>query len=124
MWCSPPDRTKTRDRLAAAVTLEAVIDAGLGELLSADVARNQSSVEATYDRKIARLVQRIADLLEGERPDREHLAWSVIGLMVGAAAISRGLPAGSRSRTAVLDSVRATVKALTRCDFREEEASR
>jgi TetR/AcrR family transcriptional regulator, transcriptional repressor for nem operon len=80
--------------------------------LSADVSRAQAPVKEAYDRKITLLADRIAELLEGDRSERERLAWSVVALMVGAVGISRGMPEGSQSRTAAIDSARHTAKML------------
>lgn len=36
------------------------------------------------------LVDRIADLLDGDEPDRQRRAWSIVALMVGSILIPRG----------------------------------
>jgi len=80
--------------------------------LSADVSRAQPEVKQAYEHKLTALVERIADLLDGDRPDRTRRAWSTVALMVGAIVISRGMPDGSKSRRAAVESARRTADAL------------
>ena len=80
--------------------------------LSADVSRAQPDVKDTYQHKMTALVDRIAGLLDGDEPDRQRRAWSIVALMVGSILISRGIPEQSRSRTAALDSALSTAAAL------------
>jgi TetR/AcrR family transcriptional regulator, transcriptional repressor for nem operon len=80
--------------------------------LSADVSRAQLLVKDTYERKMCALVTRIASLLDGEEPDRERRAWSVVAIMVGAILIARGMPERSELRSALLDSALGTALAL------------
>jgi TetR/AcrR family transcriptional regulator, transcriptional repressor for nem operon len=90
--------------------------------LSADVSRARPTVKRTYERKISAFADRIASLLDGEQSDRERLAWSVVAMMVGAIAISRGMPEGSESRMAAIDSARDTAKMLIEAAMRDAEA--
>ena len=80
--------------------------------LSADVSRAQQSVKDTYERKMRALVTRIASLLDGEEPDRERRAWSVVAIMVGAILVARGMPERSELRGALLASALGTALAL------------
>jgi TetR/AcrR family transcriptional repressor of nem operon len=80
--------------------------------LSADVSRAQPSVKETYQRKMTALVDRIAGLLDGDEPNRQQRAWSIVALMVGAILISRAIPEDSKSRYALLESARATATQL------------
>jgi TetR/AcrR family transcriptional regulator, transcriptional repressor for nem operon len=80
--------------------------------LSADVSRAKSPVKAAYQRKMTALVDRIAELLDGDESDRQRRAWSVVALMVGSIVISRGIPEQSESRTAPLDSALSTASTL------------
>ena len=80
--------------------------------LSADVSRAQPAVKQAYERKIAALVDRIAEVLDGDRSDRKRRAWSIVAMMVGAIVISRGMPEDSPSRTASLKSARQTAGVL------------
>ena len=80
--------------------------------LSADVSRAQPAVKQAYERKLAALVDRIAEMLDGDRSDRKRRAWSIVALMVGAIVISRGMPDDSASRTASLKSARNTASVL------------
>ena len=83
--------------------------------LSADVSRAQPSVKDAYQRKMTALVDRIAALLDGDEPDREQRAWSIVALMI---LISRGLPEQSESRTTSLKSAFSTVATLIDFDDR------
>jgi len=50
--------------------------------LSADVSRAGPPVKAAYQRKMTALIDRIAELLDGEPADRQRRAWSIVTLMV------------------------------------------
>jgi TetR/AcrR family transcriptional regulator, transcriptional repressor for nem operon len=80
--------------------------------LSADVSRARPAVKDAYERKISMLAQRIAGLLEGKRSDRERRAWSIVALMVGAIAISRGMTDQGESRAAAIDAAHSTAVSL------------
>jgi len=80
--------------------------------LSADVARAAPAVKDVYERKMTALIDRIADLLDGDESDRQQRARSAVSLMVGSLVISRGLPEQSESRSALLDSALSTATAL------------
>ncbi|WP_165796300.1 TetR/AcrR family transcriptional regulator [Mycobacterium ahvazicum] len=80
--------------------------------LSADVSRAEPPVKKAYERKMAALIDRIAELLDGEESDRRRRAWSIVALMVGSVLISRGMPEQSENRSAVLDSALTTASAL------------
>jgi TetR/AcrR family transcriptional repressor of nem operon len=80
--------------------------------LSADVARAEPAVKDAYQRKMTALIDRIAELLDGEPSDRRQRAWSIVALMVGSIVISRGMPEQSESRSAPLDSALNTATAL------------
>jgi TetR/AcrR family transcriptional regulator, transcriptional repressor for nem operon len=84
--------------------------------LSADVSRAEAPVKAAYQRKMTALVDRIAELLDGDESDRNQRAWSIVALMVGSIVISRGIPEQSESRTAPLDSALSTASALIDAD--------
>ena len=81
--------------------------------LSADVSRAEPPVKDAYQRKMTALVDRIAELLDGDEPDRQRRAWSIVALMVGSIVISRGMPEQSESRSTPLDSALSTASALT-----------
>jgi hypothetical protein len=57
------------------------------------------------------LVDKMSNVLDGEGPDRERRAWSIIALMIGAIAISRAMPDGEAADQA-LDSALQTATAL------------
>ena len=80
--------------------------------LSADVSRAHPHVRDTYQRKMISLVERIAGLLDGDQADRQRRAWSIVALMVGSIVISRGMPEGSKSSVAALDSALSTARTL------------
>ncbi len=80
--------------------------------LSADVSRAEAFVKDAYQRKMTALVDRIAELLDGDEPDRRRRAWSIVALMVGSIVISRGFPEQRESRTAPTDSALSTATAL------------
>jgi hypothetical protein len=79
--------------------------------LSADVARAPTSTREAYERKVVALAARMADLLDGRRPDRERRAWSLIALMVGAVSISRAM-ADPDSQIRAIESARRTAGIL------------
>jgi AcrR family transcriptional regulator len=80
--------------------------------LSADVARAEPAVKVAYERKMTALIERIAELLDGEQSDRQRRAWSIVALMVGSIVISRGMPEQTGSRSAPIDSALSTTSAL------------
>lgn len=80
--------------------------------LSADVARAGEATREAYEGKIVQLAERVADLLDGGRSDRERRAWSVIALMVGAVSISRAM-SNTDTQVKVIDSARRTAGRLT-----------
>jgi TetR/AcrR family transcriptional regulator, transcriptional repressor for nem operon len=84
--------------------------------LSADVARAEPPVKAAYQRKMTALVNRIAELLDGEQSDRQRRAWSIVALMVGSIVVSRGMPEQSDFRSAAVDSALSTATALIEVD--------
>lgn len=79
--------------------------------LSADVARAGRSTREAYEKKITLLASRVADVLDGRRPDRDRRAWSIIALMVGAISISRAMPDGA-PQTKVVSAARWTAHRL------------
>jgi TetR/AcrR family transcriptional repressor of nem operon len=79
--------------------------------LSADVARANPEIRATYQRKMLELVRKMSNLLDGKEPDRKTRAWSIIAVMVGALTIARAMPDGEAADQA-LDSVLQTAIAL------------
>jgi AcrR family transcriptional regulator len=79
--------------------------------LSADVARSNPHIRATYQRKMAGLIHNMSNVLGGAGPDREKRAWSIVAMMVGAIAISRAMPDGAEADQA-LDSALQTAIAL------------
>jgi TetR/AcrR family transcriptional repressor of nem operon len=89
--------------------------------LSGDVSRAQPRVKDAYQRKMTALVDRIAALLDGDEPDRQRRAWSIVALMVGAILISRGIPEQSESRTAPLKSAFSTVATLIDFDTHDTD---
>ena len=78
---------------------------------SADVARSNPQISATYKRKMLELVRKMSNILDGAGSDREKRAWSVIAMMIGAIAISRAMPDGEAAEQ-VLDSALQTAIAL------------
>jgi hypothetical protein len=62
------------------------------------------------------LAHRIASLLDGDEPDRERRAWSIVALMVGALTISRGMTGECESRAAAIDAARRTAISLIETD--------
>jgi TetR/AcrR family transcriptional repressor of nem operon len=79
--------------------------------LSADVARANPEIRATYQRKMLELVRKMSNLLDGKEPDRKTRAWSIIVMMVGALTIARAMPDGEAADQA-LDSALQTAIAL------------
>lgn len=79
--------------------------------LSADVARANPKIRATYRRKMLALVSRMSNVLGVAGPDREKRAWSIVAMMVGAIAISRAMPDGEEPDR-VLDSALQSAIAL------------
>jgi len=80
--------------------------------LSADVSRAHPHVKDAYQRKMTALVDRIAELLDGDEADRQRRAWSIVALMVGSILISRGIPEQSEARLAPIESASSTVATL------------
>ena len=80
--------------------------------LSADVSRAEPRVKDAYQRKMTALVDRIAELLDGDEPDRQRRAWSIVALMVGSILISRGMPERGESRIRPIESASSTVATL------------
>jgi TetR/AcrR family transcriptional repressor of nem operon len=60
--------------------------------LSADVARSNPKIRATYQRRMLALVDKMSDVLDGAKPDRRKRAWSIIATMVGAVGIAQAMP--------------------------------
>lgn len=81
--------------------------------LSADIGRAGPSTRAAYEGKLTAWAARIADSLDGPRPDRERRAWSILSLMVGAISIARAM-SNATAQTEVVDSARRMAKRLTR----------
>jgi len=79
--------------------------------LSADVARSNPQIRATYERRMLALVDKMSNVLDGEGPDRKRRAWSIIALMIGAIAISRAMPDGEAADQA-LDAALQAATAL------------
>jgi TetR/AcrR family transcriptional regulator, transcriptional repressor for nem operon len=79
--------------------------------LSADVARSNPKIRATYKRKMLAFVRKISNVLDVAGPDREQRAWSIVATMIGAIAISRAMPDGEEADRA-LDSALQTAIAL------------
>jgi TetR/AcrR family transcriptional repressor of nem operon len=105
---------RLREWLAMYISAEHRADPASGcvmPTLSADVARSNAEIRATYQRKMLELVRKISNVLEGAAPDREKRAWSIVALMVGAIAISRAMPDGEAANRA-LDSALQTATAL------------
>lgn len=84
--------------------------------LSADVSRADPPVKEAYQRKMTALVDRIAELLDGDEHDRRRRAWSIVALMVGSIVISRGFPEQRESRAAPINSALSTASALIGTD--------
>jgi TetR/AcrR family transcriptional regulator, transcriptional repressor for nem operon len=77
--------------------------------LSADVARSNPQIRATYKRKMLALVRKISNVLDGAGPDREKRAWGIIATMVGAIAISRAMPDGDEADRALDSALQAAI---------------
>jgi TetR/AcrR family transcriptional repressor of nem operon len=90
--------------------------------LSADVSRAEPPVKDAYQRKMTALVDRIAELLDGDEADRQRRAWSIVALMVGSILISRGIPEQSHSRLAPIESASSTVATLIGADAPDRDA--
>ncbi|WP_201359044.1 hypothetical protein [Mycobacterium paraintracellulare] len=58
------------------------------------------------------LIERIAELLDGDDADRERRAWSIVALMVGGILISRTIPEESDFRLEPVEGAQATVRDL------------
>jgi TetR/AcrR family transcriptional regulator, transcriptional repressor for nem operon len=105
---------RLREWLAMYISAEHRADPASGcvmPTLSADVARSNPQIRATYKRKMLKLVRKMSSILDGAEPDREKRAWSIIAMMVGAIAISRAMPDGEEPNQA-LDSALQTALAL------------
>ena len=79
--------------------------------LSADVARASAATREAYESRIVALAERVADLLDGRRPDRERRAWSIVALIVGAVSISRAMSTPA-TQVEVIDAARRTAGRL------------
>lgn len=90
--------------------------------LSADVSRAEPPAKDAYQRKMTALVDRIAELLDGDEADRLRRAWSIVALMVGSILISRGIPEQSESRLAPIESASSTVATLIGSDAEDRDA--
>lgn len=90
--------------------------------LSADVSRAEPPVKDAYQRKMTALVDRIAELLDGDEADRQRRAWSIVALLVGSILISRGIPEHSESRFAPIESAAGTVATLIGSDVHDGDA--
>ena len=90
--------------------------------LSADVSRAEPPVKDAYQRKMTALVDRIAELLDGDEADRLRRAWSIVALMVGSILISRGIPEQSESRLAPIESASSTVATLIGSDAQDRDS--
>jgi TetR/AcrR family transcriptional regulator, transcriptional repressor for nem operon len=105
---------RLRDWLAMYISAEHRADPASGcvmPTLSADVARANPRIRATYERKMLELVRKMSNVLSGPEPEREKRAWNIIAMMVGAVAISRAMPDGAAAAQA-LDSALQTAIAL------------
>jgi TetR/AcrR family transcriptional regulator, transcriptional repressor for nem operon len=121
-------RAETRARLISFLREYMSADHSLGPAegcvmpaLSADVGRAEPPVKDAYQRKMTALVDRIAGLLDGDEPDRQRRAWSIVALMVGAILISRAIPEQSESRIAPLDSASGTIARLIDSDAHDRD---
>jgi TetR/AcrR family transcriptional repressor of nem operon len=77
--------------------------------LSADVARSNPQIRATYERRMLALVQKMSNALDGAGPDREKRAWSIIAMMIGAIAISRAMPDGEGADQALAAALQTAI---------------
>ena len=104
-----------RDYISAHHSLDPA-DGCVMPALSADVSRATAPVKDAYQRKMTALVDRIAQLLDGDESDRRRRAWSIVALMVGSIVISRGMPEQSESRAAPIDAALGTASMLIDID--------
>jgi len=81
--------------------------------LSADVARAGQATRQAYESRIVALAERVADSLDGRRPERERKAWSIIAMMVGAVSIARAM-AETDAQSDVIAAARGTATRLIR----------
>jgi AcrR family transcriptional regulator len=105
-------RSKLKSFLAEYLSAYHVENPGDGcvmPTLSADVARAGVSTREAYERKIAALAGRVAEVLDGA--DRERRAWSVVALMVGAVSISRAM-SNPATQAEVIDAASETAARL------------
>lgn len=105
---------RLRDWLTMYISAEHRADPASGcvmPTLSADVARANPQIRATYQRKMLELIRKMSNVVSGPEPEREQRAWSIIAMMVGAVAISRAMPDGAAADQA-LDSALQTAMAL------------
>lgn len=65
-----------------------------------------------YQRKMSALIERIAELLDGDDADRGRRAWSIAALVVGGILISRAIPEESDFRLEPVEGAQATVRDL------------
>ncbi len=77
--------------------------------LSADVARANPKIRATYRRKMLALVRRMSNVLGVAGPDREKRAWSIVAMMVGAIAISRAMPDGEEPDRVLASALQSAI---------------
>ena len=77
--------------------------------LSADVARSNPQIRATYERRMLALVQKMSNALSGAGPDRGKRAWSIIAMMIGAIAISRAMPDGEGADQALAAALQTAI---------------
>lgn len=105
-------RAKLERFVAEYLSADHVVNPGDGcvmPTLSADVARSGAPTREAYERRIAALAARMAELLDGE--DRQRRAWSVIALMVGAVSISRAM-SDPATQAEVIDAANKTADRL------------
>jgi AcrR family transcriptional regulator len=79
--------------------------------ISPDLARASAATRQAYESRIVALAERVADLLDGRRPDRERRAWSIVALIVGAVSISRAMSTPA-AQVEVIDAARRTADRL------------
>ena len=75
--------------------------------LSADVARSNPQIRATYKRRMSALVHKMSNALAG--PDREKRAWSIVAMTIGAIAISRAMPDGEEADQALASALQTAI---------------
>lgn len=105
-------RAKLKAFVAEYLSAEHVDNPGDGcvmPTLSADVARSGAPTREAYERRIAALADRMAELFDGAGPERR--AWSLIALMVGAVSISRAM-SDPATQAEVLDAANKTADRL------------